>query len=83
MSNRLNRTTGQASSGSPGTQQHTHDLETRILMTLRDVKNVEKEKSALEAQCGALRHYMELIIKINCDLTNRLGNKEDLPDNFR
>lgn len=83
MSNRLNRTTGQASSGSPGTQQHTHDLETKIHMTLRDVKNVEKEKSALEAQCGALRHYLELILKINCDLANRIESKEDLPANYR
>lgn len=83
MSNRLNRTTGQANSVSPGIQQHTHDLETRILMTSRNVKNVEKEKSALEAQCGALRHYMELIIKINCDLTNRIESKEDLPANYR
>ena len=52
-------------------------------MTLRDVKNIEKEKSALEAQCGALRHYMELIIKINSDLTNKIKSEEDLPANYR
>ena len=85
MRNRLNRTTGQAGSGpgSPGTQQHTLDLETKILRTTREMKNIEEAKTLLDVRCGALLHYIQLILKINIDLMHRIENKENLPGNIR
>lgn len=47
------------------------------------MKKMEQAKAVLDVRCGSLQHYMELILKINDDLTHRIENKEILPVDSR
>ena len=47
------------------------------------MKNMEDAKAVLDVRCGSLQHYMELILKINDDLTHRIEKNEILPGDSR
>jgi hypothetical protein len=82
-SNRCNRISGQIGTGTPATQLHKSQLAASIQSITREIDSVERSKVLVSMRCGALQHYMELILKINGDLTKRIGESEGIQDQIR
>ena len=82
-SNRCNRISGQIGTGTPATQHHKSQLAASIQSITREIDSAERSKVLVSMRCGALQHYMELILKINGDLTKRIEESEGIQSQIR